>query len=270
MHKSDPVTAQELTTACTEYSPIPGTKPVQYSQPAYALKMVQAIRKANERILSQLKTVHSHPDLVQHFPVGSSLLDLANGAKEVDNAWPVLNALWKEIAVQGHGRPPVLLSLDGLAHIMKISEYRSPAFELIHSHDLAVVRRFVDHLSGTIALPNGGAVIAATTRGNAPRLLTMDLALGRREAERDGTEPPRRDLFVKGFDERVDAALATVQVLRVKNVSKAEARAVMEYWAASGLLRTAVDEPTVSEKWTVGGNGIIGEMERVTLRTMRL
>lgn len=232
--------------------------------------MVQAIRKANARLLSGLKTVHSHPELVQHFPVGTTLLDLANGAKEVDSAWLVLNALWKEMTAKGHDRPPILLALDGLAHIMKVSEYRSPAFELIHSHDLALVRRFVDHLSGATPLPNGGAVIAATTRGNAPRMPTMDLALGGREAERDGTEPPRRDLYVKGFDERVDAALATVQVLRLKGVNKAEARAVMEYWAASGLLRTTVDEPTVSEKWTMGGNGILGEMERATLRTMRL
>lgn len=232
--------------------------------------MVQALRNANGRILSNLKTVHSHPDLVQHFPVGTSLLQLANNAKEVDNAWPVFNALWRELAVEGHDRPPILLALDGLAHIMKISEYRSPAFELIHSHDFTIVRRFVDHLSGATPLPNGGAVIAATTRGNAPRTPSMELALDQREAERDGVEPPLRSQFAKNFDTRVDAALATVQVLRVKGVTKAEARAVMEYWAASGLLRTAVDEPTVSEKWTVGGNGILGEMERVALRTMRL
>lgn len=232
--------------------------------------MMQALRKSNERVLSSLKTVHSHPNLVQHFPVGTSLLQLANGAKEADNAWPVFNAVWQELTVQGHGRPPILLALDGLAHVMKTSAYRSPAFELIHSHDLAVVRRFVDCLSGAAPLPNGGAAIAATSRGNAPRTPSMELALARREAERDGTEPPRREPFSRGYDDRVDAALATVQVLRLSSVAKAEARAIMEYWAASGLLRSAVDEPAVSEKWTMGGNGILGEMERAALRTMRL
>lgn len=232
--------------------------------------MVQALRKSNERVLARLKTVHSHPELVQHFPVGSSLLQLANSAKEADNAWPILNALWQELAVQGHDRPPILFALDGLAHIMKISDYRSPAFELIHSHDLALVRRFVDCLSGATPLPNGGAVIAATSRNNAPRSASMDLALEQRQAERDGTELPRREPFSKLYDERVDAALKDVQVLRLSSIAKVEARAIMEYWAASGLLRTAVDEPTVSEKWTLGGNGILGEMERVTLMTMRL
>ncbi|KAL1856252.1 hypothetical protein VTK73DRAFT_8416 [Phialemonium thermophilum] len=272
--------AQELTTAATEYAPIPDTDPVQYSQPNYALKMIQAIRKANEEVLSGLETVHPHPELVQHFPVGTSVLQLANSAKEADTAWAILNALWQELTVEGHGRPPLLLSLDGLPHIMRISDYRSPAYELIHSHDLALVRRFVDHLSGASPLPNGGAVIAATTRNNAPRSPSMELALTQREIEdmarREGEGStnvfpmPKKDPYGKGYDDRVDAALASVKVLRVRGITKAEARAIIEYWAASGLLRAAVTEATVSEKWTFGGNGILGEMEKASLLTLRM
>jgi small subunit ribosomal protein S29 len=44
----------------------------------------------------------------------------------------------------------------------------------------------------------------------------------------------------------------------------------MEYWAASGLLRAAVDEKKVVDVWSVGGNGVIGEMERTALMTMRI
>ena len=39
----------------------------------------------------------------------------------------------------------------------------------------------------------------------------------------------------------------------------------MEYWAQSGVLRAQVDERTVTEKWSLAGNGIIGEIERGAL-----
>ncbi|KAK3939682.1 mitochondrial ribosomal death-associated protein 3-domain-containing protein [Diplogelasinospora grovesii] len=261
--------AQELTTACTEYAPIPNN-PTQYMQQNYVLKMIQAIRKANEKLFSRLTTVHQHPDLPQHVPVSSPLLQLANSAKEADGAWAVFHALWQELTTKGYGRPPILFALDGVAHIMKMSDYRSPAFEQIHSFDLALVRLFADCLGGNVQLPNGGAVLASTSRNNSPRTPSLELALLQREAEQNKTEVPKKDPFFRGYDERVDAVLKSVQVLRLDRVSKAEARAVMEYWAASGVLRATVDEATVSEKWTLGGNGVLGEMERAALLTMRL
>ncbi len=238
-------------------------------QHAYALKMIQNLRKANQKVLEQLKSVRPHPDLAQHLPVGSPLSQLTANAKEADNAWPLFQALWQELTLEGHGRPPILFCLDGLSHIMKVSDYRSPAFERIHSHDLALVKLFNDCLSGAgKMLPNGGVVLGATSRGNAPRSASMDLALAQREAEQKGLEVPQSDPYFRHYDARVEAVLKSVQVMDVQAVSKGEARAVLEYWAASGLLRDTVDEKTVSEKWTIGGNGILGEMERVTLLSM--
>ncbi|KAK3693558.1 mitochondrial ribosomal death-associated protein 3-domain-containing protein [Podospora appendiculata] len=260
---------QELTTASTEYAAIPGSDPVRYMQQTYVLKLIQAIRKANEKVLSKLSTVQSHPELPQHIPVGSPLMQLANSAKEADNAWMIFQALWQELTARG--RPPMLFALDGLSHIMKVSDYRSPAFELIHAHDLALVRLFVESLGGAGAFPNGGAVLAATSRGNSPRAPSMELALQQREAEQaKAADVPQPDPFFRGYDERVQAALRTVQVLKLSGISKLEARVLMEYWAASGILRTTVDESAVSEKWTLGGNGVVGEMERAALLTMRL
>lgn len=264
--------AQELTTACTEYAPIPGTEPVQYMQPNYVLKLLQAIKKANEKVLAKTYTVSAHPELPQNITANTPLLTLANVAKEPDAAWPVFQAFWNELTARGANRPPVLLSLDGLAHVMRVSDYRSPAFELIHSHDLALVRLFADALGGAVQFPGGGAVLAATSRNNAPRAPSMELALAQREAEQAGAADakPQPDPYFRGYDERVEAVLRSVQVLRLRGVSKLEARAVMEYWAASGMLRATVDEKTVSEKWTLGGSGVLGEMERAALLTMRL
>ncbi|KAK4165772.1 mitochondrial ribosomal death-associated protein 3-domain-containing protein [Cladorrhinum sp. PSN259] len=265
--------AQELTTACTEYAPIPDTKPVQYMQQNYVLKLLHAIKKANEKVLAKITTVSSHPELPQNIPVNSPLLALINAAKEAEGAWSVFQALWQELTAHEANRPPILFTLDGLAHIMKISDYRSPAYELIHSHDLSFVRTFVEALQGNANFPNGGAVIAATSRSNAPRSPSMELALSQRLAEQEKKKPeeiPKSNPYLRGYDERVEKSLKTVEVLNIRGISRPEARSIMEYWAASGLLRAAVDEHQVSEKWTLSGGGILGEMERTALLTMRI
>ncbi|KAK4192779.1 mitochondrial ribosomal death-associated protein 3-domain-containing protein [Podospora australis] len=264
--------AQELVNASTEYGRIPETEPTQYMQPAYALKLLQAIKKANEKVLAKINTVSSHPELPQNIPVNTPLLTLVNAAKEAEGAWPVFHALWSELTNPNANRPPVLFSLDGLSHIMKMSEYRSPSFELIHAHDLAFVRLFNDVLSGNLKFPNGGAVLASTSRSNAPRSPSMEISLAQRKAEQAGAAPeelPKKEPYFKGYDDRVEAVLKSVEVMEVKGLTKPEARSIMEYWAASGMLRAAVDERTVSEKWTLAGNGVLGELERASLLTMK-
>jgi len=64
--------------------------------------------------------------------------------------------------------------------------------------------------------------------------------------------------------------LKDVKVQEVQGLSKSEARSLMEYWAASGMLRTTVNEYSVSDKWTMAGGGIIAEMERATLYDNRM
>ncbi|KAK3500562.1 mitochondrial ribosomal death-associated protein 3-domain-containing protein [Neurospora crassa] len=261
--------AQELTTAVTEYAPIENSP--LWTQPTYTLKLLQSFKRANEKVLSRMNTVYSHADLPQIIPVNSPLLQLINSAKEADGAWTVFQALWRELNAENvPGRPPILFSLDGLAHIMKVSDYRNPAFELIHSHDLALVKLFTDCLSGATVMPNGGAVLGATTRGNSPRSASMELAIAQREAEKAGEkEVPQRDPYSKKYDDRVEAVMKSVEILRLKGVSKTEARGLLEYWAASGMLKKRVDESLVSEKWTLSGNGVVGEMERASLLTMK-
>lgn len=271
------MTAQELTTASTEYGPIPDTKPQQWMQPNYALRLMASIREANKGILDTIYTTRSYEDFTNPVVEGATLNTLIESAREADQAWPVFSALWYELFgvkadLDGKARPPILFALDGLGYIMRTSDYRSQAFEPIHSHDLAIVRMFTDVLSGKAALPNGGAVLAATCRSNAARNASMELAISRQLARQAGDELPPRDPYCRKYDPRVDEVMEDtgLQVVDVKGISKPEARALMEYWAASGLLRARVDETTVSEKWMTGGNGIIGEMERVGLLTLRV
>ncbi|KAK1996320.1 mitochondrial ribosomal protein [Colletotrichum falcatum] len=260
--------AQDLTNANTDYSPVPNTKPLQFYQPTYCFNLLQKIVKVNGPVLKQHKVSKEYPELI-HVPKDGTLLDIAMAAKEPEFAWSAFQALWHELTTTPGG-PPVFLCLDDLSHIMKISAYRDPSFNLVHSHDLTLVRLFVDALSGKTPLANGGAVVAATSRSNAPRSPSMDLALAQSAAAAAGQQGPAQDPYGKGYDNRVYEALRGVETFHVSGISRQEARSIMEYWAASGLMRTRIDEATVAEKWTVAGGGVLGELERATLLNARM
>ncbi|CAM1506575.1 Fc.00g062160.m01.CDS01 [Cosmosporella sp. VM-42] len=258
---------QDLTNGNTEYSPIPDTEPMQFSQPVYCLKMIQNIYRANKHTLEKLELQKDWSKFT-NLKKGATLSDLALSAKEAEYAWPTLLALWTELTLPG--RPPVLFALDGLAHINKISDYRDPSFNQVHAHELTLVRMFVDALAGKNPLPNGGAIIGTTSENNTNHHPSQELVLSQLEAGQAGREVPKPNPYERKYDDRVYDALKNSWVLRLEGVSKDEARALMEYWGASGMVRSVLNSRTVSEKWTVGGHGIVGEMERATLMQMRL
>lgn len=103
------------------------------------------------------------------------------------------------------------------------------------------------------------------SKSNCPLSYATDLAITQREERQAGKEVTKMDPWAK-IDMRAYESLQAASVLRLKGLSKAEARGLMEYWAASGLLRQRVDERTVTEKWALAGNGIVGEIERGALR----
>ncbi|KAI2606682.1 mitochondrial ribosomal protein [Hypoxylon sp. NC1633] len=257
--------AQELITAATEYASIPNSE--QFSQPTYTIKLFQAISKTNQEVLSQHKVELDHMHLPISVSRGMTLAALATASRDPDVSWQLFRAFWKELLLPG--RPPILFALDGLSHIMRVSDYRTPAFEPIHSHDLSLIRTYADALGGKTKFPNGAAILGVCTKGNSLVIPSMEKALEQAAAQQNGTPVPPRDPFFAKYDERVFDALKGVRVLNVRGVSKPEARALMEYWASSGMLRMRVDEKIVSEKWTLAGNGILGEMERVALYDVR-
>jgi small subunit ribosomal protein S29 len=149
--------------------------------------------------------------------------------------------------------------------MMKVSHYRSPEFELIHSFDLSLVKLFTEYLSGTKKFINGGAVLAATSMGNRPATYTMDAALQQALEKSQGVAEITQPNPWKEWDARVAAALEKAKIMDLKGLSRAEARGLMEYWASSGVLRQTVTEQVVAEKWTVAGHGVVGEIKRNVL-----
>jgi small subunit ribosomal protein S29 len=261
--------AQELTTSTTDYSAVAGD-PTLFSQPAFSQRLLENIKNTSRDVLTELKTVQTHVGLPTKVVPGSPLIKLIDIVREPEHGHVAFEALWKELTDQSVPRPPILFCLDGLSHIMRISDYRNQANERIHSHDLALVRHFTDLLSGKLRFPHGGAVVAATTRGNFKKVPSMELALAQRVAAQEGAEAPAPEPYCRDYDSRIEDSLKAAEVIKMKNLTQEEARALMEYWAASGVFRKTVDTRTVAEGWASGGSGVIGELERANLLTMKL
>lgn len=261
------LTAQDLTNGNTEYSPIADTDPIQFLQPVYCFNLLNSVYKANRKVLESLKQQKDWSAMTNQKSKGT-LADLVLSAKEAEFAGPTFEALWSELQLPG--RPPVLFALDGLSHINMNSDYRDPSYNIVHSHQLALVQTFVDALSGKTKFPNGGAIIAATSGNNAHHHASQELVLSQLEAGQNGKEIPQPDPYEKKYDSRVYDALKNSTVLRIESLSKPHARVLMEYWGASGLLRAAIDHDTLCRQWALGGHGIVGEMERSSLMTMKM
>jgi small subunit ribosomal protein S29 len=67
-------------------------------------------------------------------------------------------------------------------------------------------------------------------------------------------------------DKVVQKVMRDVNVWSVEGINRPETRGIIDYYAKSGMLRATVTEALVNEQWAISGRGIIGEIERATLR----
>ena len=262
---------------------------------AYIAELLTRVSAANP-ILRKLRTTQEHT-LPVPIPSNISLARLCAIGADPSLAHPIFLALVSELSVPG--RPPLLISLDGLSHAMHLSSYRSASFEPIHAHSLFIVSWFLSYLNGRKALGNGGLVLAALSGSNSLSVPSLDFgleqlehwqlgpkALTTHEVQRPvlpflaatGQDPdasPRPDPLFR-HDQRVFDALCIltadsassgvqdphIQILRLQGLSVHEAWSLMEYWARSGMMRREVDDILVNGKRSVSGNAIIGELQK--------
>ncbi|RMY50606.1 hypothetical protein D0863_14830 [Hortaea werneckii] len=344
--------AKEMTIAHEAYQPVKlEDGSTGYIQPQYTAHLLSNFAKANHGLLNNLR-LSKEPKLPVPVQSNITLLRFAElGATDAELAWPVWQALWAELLApsqpskEGLHRPPIFVSLDGLEYIMRDSAYLSAEAQPVHAHDLLLARDFVNLLSGSTGLPNGGTVLAASSASNRPSVPTLDFFLNRNHletcnksynaivdrlaqqipklknpAELDLTEldnlppnslPPfflsRLDTLKSrvreskdiaqltrllkdrnpaalqewnpylSIDSRVAAtmkpsdtgkgpAVVGTPVQKLAGLSKTEARGIMEYYAQSGMLRQTVTEGLVSERWSLSGEGVVGELEKGSVR----
>ncbi|KAI9843196.1 MAG: 37S ribosomal protein S23 mitochondrial [Sclerophora amabilis] len=275
--------AQDLTIGHTDYSPLANSNPTSYLQKTYLSSLLNSIRRANAPVLSELTLSQKH-SLPIPLQSNISLDRLASlGASDPDLSWPIYNALWLEL--NSPSRPPILYCLDGLAHIMRPTAYLDAVnYQPIHAHDLSIVQHFLHRLSGRVELANGGVVLAATSASNQPSVPTLKIVLQQNEGRstrqedastevaelvesRDSKQDegifkiPEHSPF-EPLDPRVLEVMTDVDVIRLRGLDRADARALLEYYASSGVMRTQVDDNRVAEMWAVSGGGVVGEIER--------
>lgn len=226
------------------------------------------IHKSSGHILSQHKVKGDYINLPVSINRGMNLSQLCTITKDPELAWTVFKVFFEELILPG--RPPIMFAVDGLNHIMRHTKYRSPAYELIHSHDFGLLRLFAEALGGKTKFANGAAILGVTTKSNCPLLPSVDKALEQATAAQAGQPIPEREPYYRKYDERVFDALKNVTVMDVQGISKNDARALMEYWAASGILRQKVDEYAVSDGWSMSGGGILAEMEKTAFFDARV
>lgn len=271
---------QDLTIGHSSYRPDESGK--LYAQPHYTATLLDTIAKANEAVLStlQLSMEHKLPIPVQSNISLSRFAQL--GARDPEIAHAVYVALMKELtasskpdAGQGQHRPPLFLGFDAIDHAMRLSAYLNAEAAPIHAHDLALVNTFARYMTGENEMPNGGMVLAAVSQSNRAQSKTLDYILAAKNGPQLRFDPhtgwktapiKEWDPYAP-FDERVGKSLASMEVQKVQGLSKEEAKGLMEYYARSGVFRDAVTERLISEKWALSGGGIVGALERATVRT---
>lgn len=243
--------------------------------------------EANSEVLSALKVSQQHPSLRGLKP-DSTLEQLAQlGCKDPAVAWTVFQALWTELTAtapaQGmeknfQPRPPMLVAVDGLAHWMTQSAYRAADYTPIHAHDLVFVQHFLSLMrNGHSSLKNGGLVLYATSTSNNPAPFSLDMGLDQLAARQKGIDPSSPEYPQPAAYSNADARVldlfkpaektagkdGQLELQTLGGLTRDEARGYLEYWARSGLLRETVNATWVSEKWTLSGGGVIGELEKL-------
>lgn len=268
--------AQEYTINHFAYAPLPkeAKQDAQlYTQSTLTAAILERTAKANAAVLSQLTPNNPPPKSLQiPSAQAKTLHGIASwGAENPAVAHDTFTYLLTELTGPGNAtRPPLLFAVDSLDHWMGLTKYRDSEYNLIHAHQLTVVRTFLDLLfSGKQKLANGGIIMAATTESNSPATPGFDVLLKQIKALREGTKPTDESFPLPGPYQKVDSRTlgllnpsAGTELLSLGGVSKAELASLMKYFVLSGILKEDVTPETVSEKWSVSGGGNVGEFCR--------
>ena len=111
-------------------------------------------------------------------------------------------------------------------------------------------------------------VLGATTKSNNPVYPTFGVLLKQITALKDGlsltdSNFPMPSPYAKA-DPKVLSLLPpsaeNMSVTHLSGLTKPETRGLLRYFSNSGILKDAITEVNVAEKWTLSSGGVIGEL----------
>ena len=243
-------------------------------------KFLESIAEANKSVLQNMAMSQSYTGIPLDSAKKVSLYQLAMEGSESDLSWQVFSALWNELTLPNTAeiesigpRPPILYCADNISHLFVPSKYHildgQDYLQPIHALDLALPRHFVDHLTGAESFPNGGIVLGATSNSDYVQCppLEVGIKLAKARLQSSSSDPQVSDFWnpLQRIDQRVMDICSNLDVLTLNGISKDDAKALIEHWAQSGLVRNRVDDSLVAEKWTLSGGGILGELENAVV-----
>ncbi|EXJ79190.1 hypothetical protein A1O3_08691 [Capronia epimyces CBS 606.96] len=276
--------AQEFINNTSSYAPLKqeGTQPQSeqlYIQPHLTQALLTRALHSNEAVLKTLKFNHEFP---KHLPLKqgtATLKDLVQlGANDHTFAWPVWQAFWREISEPGaKPRPPVLIVVDGVDHWMGPSKYRSAEYEIVHAHQLTLVRQFLGLFFSkpgeSRPFANGGALLFSTTGSNSPAYPTFSLLINQLRARAQNLDASAPEFPLPAPYSKPDAHVlelmsgtGDVELIDLKSLSVAESKGYMEYFVRSGLLRAKITESSLAELRGLSGGGVVGELAKLGRR----
>lgn len=268
--------AQDYTINHSSYAPAPGGEDEQlYVQPHLTSDLLSRVVSANSAVLTKLPLAQDYAASKLPISKKMTLKDLATlGADEPSIAWPTWQALWKELNSAGTGKaaiPPVLIAVDSVDHWFDMTKYRSSDFKFIHAHQFLYIRQFMQLLFHTPApgLANGGMILAATSGSNSPLAPSLHILLSQMIARAKGLQMTDAEFPLPKPYQKVDQRILdhfrgseATQVQELKGLTQHEAKGLLEYYARSGILKEPLTDIKISEKWTLSGGGIIGELTK--------
>ncbi|OQV05476.1 hypothetical protein CLAIMM_10207 [Cladophialophora immunda] len=279
--------AQDFVNNTSSYAPLRHAEDESqhmYIQPQLTQLLLTRIATSNDSVLKSLRLNHAHPKPLS-LKNNSTLLDLAQkGAGDHHLSWQAWQAFYKELTEPGQNpRPPVLFAADGVDHWMGPTAYRDSEHKILHSHQFALVKQFINLLftgntSKTSPFINGGMVLFSTSGSNTPAYPTFDLILSQMRARQLHSISPTHPDFPlpKPYskpDPRVLALSAPatrgdLNLMELKGLNKLESRGYLEYFAKSGLLHRRITDGLVSEMRGLSGGGVVGELAKLSRRVI--
>ncbi|KIW94454.1 uncharacterized protein Z519_04430 [Cladophialophora bantiana CBS 173.52] len=255
-----------------------------YIQPHLTQLLLTRTATSNESVLKSLRLNHTHPKALS-LKNNSTLLELVQkGAGDHHLSWQAWQAFYKELTEPGqNGRPPVLVTADGIDHWMGPTAYRDSEHKILHSHQFMLVKQFINLLfsgdtSSASPFVNGGMVLYSTSGSNTPNYPTFNLILSQMRAlQRHSISPTHPEFpLPKPYskpDPRIlalsePATRGDLNLLELRGLSKSESRAYLEYFAKSGLLHKRITEGLVSEMRGLSGGGVVGELAKLGRRVI--
>lgn len=218
---------------------VPGRPPVLYCIDNISHIMGDSKYTAlNEE--ERLRPIHAH-DFVQvnHF------IDHLSGERELANGGMVLAATSLSEHVKSAALDTVIKAAEARQENereTRVSNYYDPYQKL----DMRALKALTSDFESSTPSSTSAAPVAAQT----PEAV-----------DATATSEPMETTAVathKGVNE--------LGVIRLKGITKAEAKTILEYWATSGMVRQQIEEKFVADQWTIAGGGVFKELERGCLR----